>query len=84
MNNSEIEPGKKNQMKRTYILGSAHQTDPDAFPNKLNVKFDFNSKVANFFYNLFVGDEDNYWVMETDYNKYSLGKEKIQLRFFSH
>ena len=38
------------------------------------VKFDFNNKVANFFYNLFTGDDPNYFVMETDYKKYSLGK----------
>ena len=37
VNNSEIEPGKKNQMKRTYIIGDAVQPDAD-FPNKLTVK----------------------------------------------
>merc|ERR1712123_526588 len=72
VNNSEIEPGKKNQMKRTYIIGDAVQPDA-SFPNQLTVKFDFNNKVANFFYNLFSGDEPNYFIMETDYKKYSLG-----------
>ena len=37
VNNSEIEPGKKKQMKRTYIIGDAVQPDAD-FPNKLTVK----------------------------------------------
>merc|ERR1719394_1484553 len=41
-------------------------------PNQLTVKFDFQSKVANFFYNLFSGDDPNYFVMETDYKTFSL------------
>ena len=74
VNNSEIQPAKKGKMKRTFIIGEAYQTEPDTFPNKIHVGFNFNNKVANFFYNLFSGDGDNYWVMETDYNRYSLGK----------
>ena len=73
VNNSEIQPAKKGKMKRTFIIGEAYQTEPESFPNKIHVGFEFNNKVANFFYNLFSGDGDNYWVMETDYNKYSLG-----------
>ena len=74
VNNSEIQPAKKGKMKRTFIIGEAYQTEPDTFPNKIHVGFNFNNKVANFFYNLFSGDGDNYWVMETDYDRYSLGK----------
>jgi len=72
VNNSEIQPAKKGKMKRTFILGEAYQTEPETFPNKIHVGFEFNNKVANFFYNLFSGDGDNYWVMETDYTRYSL------------
>ena len=80
VNNSEIEPGKKKQMKRTYIIGDAVQPDAE-FPNQLTVKFDFQSKVANFFYNLFSGDDPNYFVMETDYKTFSLGNHKKTFKF---
>merc|ERR1711962_259141 len=66
VNNSEIQPVKKGKMKRTFIIGEAYQTKPESFPNKIHVGFQFNNKVANFFYNLFSGDGDNYWVMVRD------------------
>merc|ERR1712168_173619 len=78
VNNSEIQPAKKGKMKRTFITGEAYQTEPESFPNKIHVGFEFNNKVANFFYNLFSGGGDNYWVMETDYNKYSLAYRNLR------
>ena len=83
VNNSEIQPAKKGKMKRTFIIGEAYQTEPESFPNKIHVGFEFNNKVANFFYNLFSGDGDNYWVMETDYNRYSLGTVLNRRRSFA-
>ena len=69
VNNSEIEPGKKNQMKRTYIIGDAVQPDAD-FPNKLTVKAEviiwtFIVGFIRFPLAMTMRQSYNFWVEET-------------------
>ena len=73
VNNSEVATKRFGKVERSVLLGQAIQTDTNV-PNGLRVSFNFKNKLINFFANLFESTTPNYYVMETDYDSYALGK----------
>jgi len=68
VNNSNIFPANdgSGQKQLQFILGQGIQTEPETFPNKLYVSFNFGGQPS-----ITVG-ESNYFVMDTDYENYSI------------
>ena len=50
---------------------------PEDWPNRLSVTFDFPNKALDWFVGLFESGKPNYNIMDTDYDNYVIGKSKI-------
>ena len=76
VNNSEVSTDRFGRTERTVLLGQGEQTYPSTMPNAVKVSFNFNNKFINFFANFFssFSNKPNYFVYETDYDSYALGK----------
>merc|ERR1711973_44174 len=73
VNNSQISQTRRGKWESGGIMGKAVQTDPEDWPNRLSVTFDFPNKALDWFVGLFESGKPNYNIMDTDYDNYVIG-----------
>ena len=53
---------------------------PEDWPNRLSVTFDFPNKALDWFVGLFESGKPNYNIMDTDYDNYVIGKPFLRFK----